>query len=223
MSKELAPKIERRFFSSEVEERAASDGDGFDFGGLASRVGNEYVLYENATDVWVEEIAPGAFDAVLGDDVRVLFNHKDSHILGRTKSGTAKVWVDGDGLRYAWKNDPEISYAKDLSISIRRGDVDQSSFGFSSAEENSTYTISTRADGKRVHKRTINQFDVLWDASPVTYPANPQTEASMRDIKSMFEAGEKRNQRPPAEEAGWESDIFNKMADLSDKRRSMML
>lgn len=222
MSKQ--PKIERRFISSMVEERAANSNDGFDFGGLASRVGNEYVLYENDTDVWTEEIAAGAFDGVLGDDVRVLFNHKDSHILGRTKSGTAKVWVDGDGLRYAWKNDTEISYAKDLSISIKRGDIDQSSFGFTSADTNSTYITYTREDGKRVHKRTINAFDVLWDTSPVTYPANPETEASMRDLKSMYEAGEQRsNQRPPADEVDAGLDIYYRMAELNASRRAACL
>lgn len=218
------PHIERRFFSSAVEERAASDGDGFDFGGMASSTASEYVLYEDENVRYLEEVAPGAFDAVLQDDVRVLFNHNDSHILGRTKSGTAKVWADGGGLRYAWKNDTGISYANDLAISIRRGDIDQSSFGFSSADANSTYVTTTLPDGRRQTKRTINKFDALWDVSPVTYPANPNTEANMRDMRSLFEAAEQRsNQRPPAEEAGWEADIFKKMADLNDKRRAMML
>ena len=219
MSKQnTAPKIERRFFSSAVEERAAGNADGFDFGGLASRTGTEYVLYENSTDVYVEEIAPTAFDNVLGDDVRVLFNHKDSHILGRTKSGTAKIMVEGDGLRYAWKNDPAISYANDLAISIRRGDIDQSSFGFSSAEENSTYTVSTRADGKRMHKRMVNLMDALWDVSPVTYPASASTEVSERDAISAFEDGEKRSktQCPPVEEADV-LDIYFKRLALNEK------
>lgn len=224
MSKEKQPKIERRFFQSAVEERAAMAGEGFDFGGLASRTGVEYELWAYGDNVWTEEIAANAFDDVLGDDVRVLFNHKDSHILGRTKSGTAKVWKDGDGLRYAWKNEPQITYANDLAISIRRGDVDQSSFGFTSADEHSDYRTYTRADGKRVHKRLINKIDTLFDVSPVTYPANPNTEAAeARDLISMYEAGEQRcNQRPPADEVEG-LDIYHKMAELNANRRSMML
>lgn len=226
MSKELRKNIggiERRAFTGKVEHRAAS-ADGFDFEGLASRVGTEYTMYEDNTEIWTEEIAPGAFDDVLGDDVRILINHKDSAILGRTKSDTAKVWVDGDGLRYSWKNPNEISYAADLAVSITRGDIDQSSFGFKTSWRNNKWEEIPLPDGKRKYKRTIMKFDELFDCSPVTYPANPDTAVGARDFETaLAEYKEQRNQRPPADEAGWESDIFLKMASLNDKRRAMML
>lgn len=215
--------IERRMASGKVERRAA-DTDGFDFEGLASRVGVEYTMYEDDTEIWTEEIAANAFDEVLQDDVRILINHKDSAILARTKSGTGKIWVDADGLRYAWKN-PEISYAKDLSVSLDRGDIDQSSFGFRTSWANNKWEEIPLDNGKRKYKRTIMKFDELYDCSPVTFPANPDTTVGARDFEAALkEYKEQRsNQRPPAEEEGWEADIFLKMASLNDKRRAMML
>jgi HK97 family phage prohead protease len=214
---------ERRAFTGKVERRAA-DADGFDFEGLASRVGTEYTMYEDETEIWTEEIAPGAFDDVLGDDVRILINHKDSAILGRTKSGTAKVWVDADGLRYAWKNPTEITYAADLAVSINRGDIDQSSFGFRTSWRNNKWEEIPLPDGKRKYKRTIMKFDELFDASPVTYPANPDTAVGARDFETALKEWKEQrsNQRPPADEGGWEVDIYLKMADL-DAKRAMML
>ncbi|EON0894862.1 TPA: HK97 family phage prohead protease, partial [Escherichia coli] len=39
-----------------------------------------------------EIIKPGAFDDVLNDDVRGLFNHDPNFILGRSSAGTLSLW-----------------------------------------------------------------------------------------------------------------------------------
>ncbi|HCN9169717.1 TPA: HK97 family phage prohead protease, partial [Escherichia coli] len=44
-----------------------------------------------------EIIRPGAFDDVLGDDVRALFNHDPNFILGRSAAGTLNLSVDERG------------------------------------------------------------------------------------------------------------------------------
>ena len=41
-----------------------------------------------------EIIRPGAFDDVLGDDVRALFNHDPNFILGRSAAGALNLSVD---------------------------------------------------------------------------------------------------------------------------------
>lgn len=44
-----------------------------------------------------EIIRPGAFDEVLNDDVRALFNHDPNFILGRRSAGTLALTVDERG------------------------------------------------------------------------------------------------------------------------------
>ena len=75
-----------------INYRSVDEGLPTEFGGIAAVV-------DTVTDLrfFEEKIERGAFDKALEDDVRVLFNHDPSAMLGRTKSGTAKVFVNGDG------------------------------------------------------------------------------------------------------------------------------
>lgn len=144
--------------------------------GMAARVGKSYNMG------WFEErIEPGAFDDTLGDDVRVLYNHDDNMVLGRTKSGTAKIYLDEDGnLMYEYKT-PNRSYAKDLEDAINVGDVDQSSFAFVIEDE------EWRSEGDK-EIRSIKKIKRLYDVSPVTYPANPDTSVAKRSYEAIKEA-----------------------------------
>ena len=47
-----------------------------------------------------ERIAPGAFAGVVGGDVRALLNHDPNEVLGRTKSGTSRLFDEQRGLRF---------------------------------------------------------------------------------------------------------------------------
>jgi len=115
-----------------------------------------------------EIIAPGAFDDVLENDVRALINHDGNLILARTTSGTLALSTDEKGLRYEFEM-PETSYGKDLAVSMKRGDITQSSFAFTVADD----SWETR-DGMDV--RTITKVKRLFDVSPVTYPAYPDAD-----------------------------------------------
>jgi uncharacterized protein len=120
-----------------------------------------------------EIIAPGAFGAAIAkSDVRALLNHEPSFVLGRKKNGTLKLWEDERGLAIDI-DPPETGWAGDLLVSIGRGDIDQMSFGFTVAED-SWDTV----DGET--RRTILRVDELFDVSPVTFPAYPETDASLR-------------------------------------------
>lgn len=83
-------------------------------------------LYEDGSVVIRERILPEAFTHALRErqDVRALFNHDPSKILGRTQSGTCRLWVDSHGLGYEI-DPPDTSVGRDCVIFIRRGDVSE--------------------------------------------------------------------------------------------------
>ena len=68
----------------QINYRSEGEGMPEEFGGIAAVV-------NSTTDLrfFEERIEPGAFENVLEDDVRVLFNHEAESILGRTKSKTS--------------------------------------------------------------------------------------------------------------------------------------
>lgn len=163
--------IERRFTPGHVELRTVN--------GKPRIMGYAAIFNSRSENLggFVEIIAPGAFDGVLGDDVRALFNHDPNLILGRTRSGTCSLRVDATGLAYEI-DPPDTQTARDLLESLRRGDVDQSSFAFSVKGEG-----SQEWSNAPVAVRTIKRISRLYDVSPVTYPAYLDTSAAQRELQ----------------------------------------
>jgi HK97 family phage prohead protease len=99
-----------------------------------------------------------------------------------------------DGLYYEWQNDANISYARDLAISIERGDITQSSFAFTIKSYEDKYT--RMEDGREKVLRTILEMEKIYDVSPVTYPANQKTTVSARNFEEAFKrAQEELNEK----------------------------
>lgn len=122
---------------------------------------------------FVEEIASGAF-INLDDDIRALWNHNADAPLGRTTAGTLRVWQDDVGLRFELQP-PDTQAGRDLVTSMRRGDINQMSFGFRTERDN----WETTASGEL---RTLLAVR-LREVSPVTFPAYPQTTAQVRSMR----------------------------------------
>ncbi|MES9985633.1 MAG: HK97 family phage prohead protease [Candidatus Thiodiazotropha sp. 6PLUC6] len=131
-----------------------------------------------------EQIRSGAFDSVLTNDVRALFNHDPSLILGRTTAGTLSLDSDGTGLRYRIEP-PDTQAARDLIKSIQRGDVTQSSFAFQVDDDR----WEEDDDGRLI--RTIIAIKRLYDISPVTYPAYPDTTVASRSMDHFRSVAQK--------------------------------
>jgi len=149
--------------------------------GYAAVYGTWTTIAEDDQLVINERVQAGAFDRALREkqDVRALFNHNSSLILGRTKSGTLRVWSDSHGLAFEI-DPPDTSAGRNAVEAIRRGDVSQSSFAFKVREGGATIVRrDDRATGKRVIERTLIDLNLL-DVSPVSYPAYQRTEATVR-------------------------------------------
>ncbi|MEW4224022.1 HK97 family phage prohead protease [Rossellomorea marisflavi] len=135
-------------------------------------------------DFFEEVIEPGAFARTISEngDIRALFNHNWDHVLGRTKNGTLKVEEDNRGLKFEVEL-PNTSLARDLAESLRRGDINQCSFGFYATNDTWDYEVEPAV-------RTLNEVE-LYEISVVSIPAYEDTEVSLRS-KEIDEQVEKR-------------------------------
>lgn len=126
-----------------------------------------------------ERIAKGAFaKTIKADDIRFLFNHNVDHVLGRNRAKTLSLNEDDHGLKFR-VDLPGTQFAGDLVESVKRGDIDQCSFGFYVVTDN-----WKKEDGVIV--RTLEEVE-LFDVSLVTYPAYKDTTASVRSAQTLFQ------------------------------------
>lgn len=172
--------IERRAFVAEGLKIEKCDGEGPHLRGHAA------VFNALSEDLggFREQIMPGAFsDAITTDDVRALFNHDPNFVLGRNRSKTLTLSEDARGLAIDILL-PDTQMVRDLVVApIERGDVSQMSFGFSVRPGGQDWA---KDDEGRV-VRTLKKLR-LFDVSPVTYPAYPQTDVAVREMRSFVAA-----------------------------------
>lgn len=169
--------LERRVSRGDVEFRAASDGTGPVASGHAAVFGRSSL---NLAPSWAdftihEEIDRRAFDRTVREaDVVGLWNHDDMALLGRIRSGTLRLNVDDRGLAYEIDL-PDTTTGRDVAELLRRGDVRGSSFGFRTIKD----TWFEDESGNLT--RTLLEVALI-DVSPVTHPAYPDTDASLRSL-----------------------------------------
>ncbi len=153
---------------SDLSTRAEQDNEKY--------IEGYFAVFNKPTELWrgaFEEIAPGAFDSTLGNDIRALINHDTSLVLGRNKSNTLELKIDSYGLWGRIKINPNDTDAVNLYERVKRGDVDQCSFGFNIISEEADY----KDDG--TVKWTIKEID-LHEVSVCTFPAYEETGVQAR-------------------------------------------
>ena len=159
--------MQTRIATSQFKTR--EDGEDLYIEGYFSVFNSNYELWQGAT----ESIAQGAVSEALGDDIRALVDHETRLVLGRNKAGTLELREDSHGLWGKVRINPNDSDAMNLYERVKRGDVDQCSFGFDILDEETEF----RENGE-IHW-TIKKVR-LYEVSVCTFPAYTETSVSAR-------------------------------------------
>lgn len=123
-----------------------------------------------------ETIARGSFDHVLAvaptadDDTLMTVDHIPSNLLGRTSSGTLRLFSDDHGLGFELDL-PNTSLGNDMRELVRRGDMRGASF----LAAMDPASIERTASGV-IHRNFTRLVDVCLTAMP----AYPETEVAAR-------------------------------------------
>lgn len=127
-----------------------------------------YVLFTRDGVDYSERIAPTAFDEADLSDVVFRVDHI-GRVYARSSAGTVEVWHDAHGLGTT-TDLSKTQMARDLFADIEAGNYPKMSFAFAVAEDHFD---------RATHTRVIDRIAKVFDVSPVSFPANPNTELSV--------------------------------------------
>ena len=168
------------------------------------------VLYDqeaNVFDLWIETIAPGAFDKSLQQrDVLAIHSHDTGRVLGRKNAGTLTLRSDAKGL--AFENPlPDTSDGRDLAVQIERGDIPGMSFGFRATKQEWDDSVDPP-------RRTILEGE-LYEITYTPVPVWSQTEVGLRSLEGA------RQERRSHNKAGAIGRIASKRMRLAQAERKI--
>lgn len=171
-------KIEQRVNITEFEVREETNG--MRFTGYAALFNSE-----SEPLPFTEVIEAGAFKRSIDsrNDIKLLWNHNTSDVLGSTRAKTMKLYEDERGLRVE-ADLPNTTLGRDAAELLRRGDVDSMSFGFSVPSGGDEWS----SDGKM---RTLKSVR-LHEVSIVAFPAYSETAGttSVRALEAVAQRAE---------------------------------
>jgi uncharacterized protein len=186
MNENLIPKgtRERRIFKVDrIEVRAAGEN------GVRTLAGYAAVFNSDSEPMYgfTERIRPGCFArAIKEDDVRGLFNHDPNFVLGRNTAKTLRLSEDDKGLSFEIDLNPDDPDAAKVAAKVARGDVSGCSFSFRTLKDEWEYS---ETGGTTL--RTLIDVE-LFDVGPVTFPAYPATDVSVRSMEDVAAEGKRR-------------------------------
>jgi HK97 family phage prohead protease len=173
---ESMPVETRRIHINDFELREGPTGDGMSFTGYAA------VFNSDSEPLpFIERIMPGAFKKSLKgrNTIKMYMNHDSSMLLASTRSKTLRLEEDSKGLLVN-ADLPDTTVGRDLSVLMKRGDVDSMSFGFSVPTGGDKWSD----DGMTRELRQVR----LHEVSVVTgFPAYKATSASVRSVDVLAE------------------------------------
>ena len=151
-----------------MELRAIPEGEeNYMVEGYASTF-DKYLLMSFDDVDYYEQILPTAFDGADLSDVVFRVDH-EGRVYARSSAGTVALWTDAHGL--GQRTDlSRTAAARELYADIAAGNYPKMSFAF---------TVGEDEYDKKTHTRTIKKIAKVYDVSPVSFPANPNTELSV--------------------------------------------
>ncbi|MFD1431377.1 HK97 family phage prohead protease [Lacticaseibacillus yichunensis] len=168
---------EIRMMTTPIELRDAEEGKSQAITGYALKFNRQSDPLGYGDYRFRETIDPHALDNADLSNVVALFNHDQSQVLGRTGINLT-LTVDEVGLRYELTPlDTQLSH--DLVENIRSGVVSQSSFAFTIPDDTDADKWTRDGDAEAPYNRLIRSIDHIYDVSPVTTPAYPDTEVKV--------------------------------------------
>lgn len=206
-------KVHRRYTAERVEVREGETTPVI--AGYAAVFNQEAVI----GGMFREVIRPGAFRHVVAnppDDLKALFNHDASAVIGAVSSGTLRISEDDHGLRYEVDINTDDPQAMSVLAKIRRGDVNKSSFGFMVPEGGQ----EIQREAGQLPLRQILRAD-LFDVSPVSYPAYPGTSSMALRSAEELAADEAVASELAAAPATSEADVMSATI-LRQKRQAII-
>ncbi|WP_442797347.1 HK97 family phage prohead protease [Pantoea vagans] len=125
-----------------------------------------------------EQFAPNAFTESLsaGNDVRALYEHDYTNLLGRTSSGTLQLSQDNTGLRFEL-TPPDTQLGRDVLTLVERGDLSGMSFGFRALKQEWDFQ-------KTPSLRTITTAELI-EITVTSMPAYPESAVEVAQ-RSLF-------------------------------------
>ena len=130
---------------------------------------------------FTEYIRAGAFTRTLREkrDVVALVHHDPRQVLGRTTAGTLRLNTDHRGL--AFEIDlPETTLARDLLVSVERGDVTGASFAFTVPEGGERWTVIDNEVVRELVEVNLREVTI----TPL--PIYPDTNVARRALAGFF-------------------------------------
>lgn len=191
----------RRMRTVGTEFKTRDDGEAPAIEGYFSVFNSNYEIAPGMS----ESVAPGAFTNSLANDVRALTNHDTTLVLGRTKNHTLELREDAHGLWGHIDINPNDADAMNLYERVKRGDVDQCSFGFDIRSEDT----DIREDGS-VHW-TIKDVE-LYEVSCCTFPAYEATNISARSAQ--------REDIQKRQREAWKAESLKRLKGVTDGTES---
>lgn len=191
----------RRMRTVGTEFKTRDDGEAPAIEGYFSVFNSNYEIAPGMS----ESVAPGAFTNSLANDVRALTNHDTTLVLGRTKNHTLELREDAHGLWGHIDINPNDADAMNLYERVKRGDVDQCSFGFDIRSEDT----DIREDGS-VHW-TIKDVE-LYEVSCCTFPAYEATNISARSAQ--------REDIQKRQREAWKTESLKRLKGVTDGIKS---